>query len=96
LADARKALAKVLAVLRAFQWSGLLKIFTVESTNAIRNRNPGMLQGLQVLRGVAASLVVWCHLKYAIGMDPDSIANHPWLATDIGAIGVDIFFVISG
>jgi peptidoglycan/LPS O-acetylase OafA/YrhL len=68
----------------------------MESTKTIRIRNPGKLQGLQVLRGVAASLVVWCHLKYALGMSVSSIANHPWLATDIGAIGVDIFFVISG
>jgi exopolysaccharide production protein ExoZ len=54
------------------------------------------LEGLQVLRGVAALLVMWCHLKYNLGVPSTKFSNVPALATDLGAIGVDIFFVISG
>jgi exopolysaccharide production protein ExoZ len=54
------------------------------------------LEGIQVLRGVAALLVMWCHLKINLGVRSDVFSNIPWLATNIGAIGVDIFFVISG
>jgi exopolysaccharide production protein ExoZ len=48
------------------------------------------LQGLQVLRVVAALLVLWAHLKFVTG------SQSPWIQTAFGAIGVDIFFVISG
>ena len=54
------------------------------------------LQGVQVLRGLAALLVLWDHLKYNMGRDAGDFSNVPLLATDFGAIGVDIFFVISG
>jgi peptidoglycan/LPS O-acetylase OafA/YrhL len=54
------------------------------------------LQGLQVLRGLAALLVVWSHVQYNLGVPRSYVAGNPWLATSIGAIGVDIFFVISG
>jgi peptidoglycan/LPS O-acetylase OafA/YrhL len=54
------------------------------------------LEGLQVLRGVAALLVLWCHLKLNLGQSHEHFAHVPLLATDFGAIGVDIFFVISG
>ena len=54
------------------------------------------LEGLQVLRGVAALLVVWCHLKYNLGVPWTDFSKVPVLATDRGAMGVDIFFVISG
>ena len=53
------------------------------------------LQGVQVLRGLAALLVLWCHIKYNMGRDFASFSK-PLLATNFGAIGVDIFFVISG
>jgi peptidoglycan/LPS O-acetylase OafA/YrhL len=56
----------------------------------------GKLEGLQVLRAVAALLVMWCHLKYNLALPPARLAQLPLLATDLGAIGVDIFFVISG
>lgn len=48
------------------------------------------------MRGIAALLVLWCHLKYNLGSGFKSVASHPLLATDFGGIGVDIFFVISG
>ena len=55
------------------------------------------LPALQVLRGVAASLVVFFHYAGILGR---SGAKHPWLWTSgfgtLGASGVDIFFVISG
>ncbi len=54
------------------------------------------LEGLQVLRGVAALLVMWCHLKYNLGIPLFELSKAPVLTTDIGGIGVDIFFVISG
>jgi exopolysaccharide production protein ExoZ len=63
------------------------------------NANPKhtvRLEGLQVLRGIAALLVMWCHLKYNLGVPAAEFSNVPVLATDLGAIGVDIFFVISG
>ncbi|HKE95435.1 MAG TPA: acyltransferase, partial [Povalibacter sp.] len=49
------------------------------------------LQGIQVLRAVAALLVLWTHLKFAMRQPLPDI-----LDTACGAIGVDIFFVISG
>jgi exopolysaccharide production protein ExoZ len=54
------------------------------------------LEGVQVLRGVAALLVLWCHLKFNLGRDAENFSNVPFLATNFGSIGVDIFFVISG
>jgi exopolysaccharide production protein ExoZ len=54
------------------------------------------LQGLQVLRGVAALLVVWHHLKYSLGVSSAKVSEIAVLATNLGAIGVDIFFVVSG
>lgn len=53
--------------------------------------NKQIVANVQILRGVAASLVVWYHLQAMLngvfGTDFDS---------PLGAIGVDIFFVISG
>jgi exopolysaccharide production protein ExoZ len=45
---------------------------------------------------LAALLVLWCHLKFALGLPPEHFSNVPLVATNWGAIGVDIFFVISG
>jgi len=55
------------------------------------------LPAIQVLRGVAASLVVFYHYAGILGR---SGAKHSWLRASgfdtIGASGVDLFFVISG
>jgi peptidoglycan/LPS O-acetylase OafA/YrhL len=59
-------------------------------------KHTGKLEGLQVLRAVAALLVVWCHLKSNLVASPASNLPDNWLSTEVGAIGVDIFFVISG
>ena len=57
---------------------------------------PNKQQGIQVLRGVAALFVMFAHLKFNLGIPAENTANTRWLAANIGAIGVDIFFVISG
>lgn len=50
---------------------------------------------IQALRGIAALLVIWAHLGQVIlKLCPDKF--HSILVTPMGAIGVDIFFVISG
>ncbi len=46
--------------------------------------------GIQVLRAVAALLVLFAHLKYVVN------SSSKLIQTSVGAIGVDIFFVISG
>jgi exopolysaccharide production protein ExoZ len=54
----------------------------------------GMIGGLQMLRGVAATLVVLFHLQAAAvieGHDPGILA---WF--EGGEVGVDVFFVLSG
>jgi exopolysaccharide production protein ExoZ len=58
------------------------------------------IQSLQILRGIAASAVVLHHtiravLLYSFGQNGDAAANYPWLAEWL-AIGVDVFFLISG
>lgn len=53
-----------------------------------------MIGGLQMLRGVAATLVVLFHLQAAAlfeGHDPGLLA---WFVG--GEVGVDVFFVLSG
>ncbi len=53
-----------------------------------------MIGGLQMLRGVAATLVVLFHLQAAAvfeGHDPGIMA---WFKG--GEVGVDVFFVLSG
>lgn len=54
------------------------------------------LEGLQVLRAIAALSVMVCHLKSSMLVPPANFLGIPWDATRLGAIGVDIFFVISG
>lgn len=49
------------------------------------------LAGLQVLRFCAAALVLWAHAKFVVQSH-----TNPFMETAFGAIGVDVFFVISG
>ncbi len=55
------------------------------------------MPGLQVLRGIAASLVVFHHFARVY---KDGSPGHSWIYSsglgDLGKCGVDIFFVISG
>lgn len=52
------------------------------------------LNSIQVLRGVAAMMVLLAHVPLAISLPTGSIAKElPWR---IGAMGVDVFFIISG
>lgn len=55
-------------------------------------RMPGTLVSIQILRGLAALLVV---IHHAITFFNDKYAAN-FVEFDLGAIGVDIFFVISG
>lgn len=50
--------------------------------------------GLQSLRAVAAILVLWTHLKFALG--DDWMNRSMFIRSAAGAFGVDVFFVISG
>lgn len=54
------------------------------------------LEGVQVLRGLAAIFVLWNHLKFNLGQDLEKFSSVPFVGTYWGSIGVDIFFVISG
>ncbi|WP_074428326.1 acyltransferase family protein [Tsuneonella dongtanensis] len=58
------------------------------------------IETIQVLRGLAALLVVWVHATNVVQYRPDMGAYGEWLSlpgvNDLGAIGVDVFFVISG
>ncbi len=57
-------------------------------------KNQGNLDWVQMLRGIAAMLVVLCHARYAfLGTGEWALADGLLLP---GASGVDLFFVISG
>lgn len=49
---------------------------------------------MQCLRAVAASLILWAHLRFAVG--PELSERFAWIGSAAGAVGVDVFFVISG
>lgn len=51
---------------------------------------------LQMLRGIAATLVVWCHAEALLARISPSQPTFSQEASYLGAFGVDIFFVISG
>jgi exopolysaccharide production protein ExoZ len=48
-------------------------------------------QGIQALRGLAVLFVIWRHIRLA-----GDFSEVLWIKTTVGAVGVDIFFVISG
>jgi exopolysaccharide production protein ExoZ len=78
----------------------LIEALNVVETTAI-HKPSGTVLSLQVLRGVAALLVVFCHAHHAADEAWPAGISRPdiWLPVrfyDIGAVGVDIFFVISG
>ncbi|WP_207215862.1 acyltransferase family protein [Pseudolysobacter antarcticus] len=57
-------------------------------------KNEKNLDWIQLLRGVAALLVVLTHARYALlGTDSFPLAQQIFLP---GAMGVDLFFIISG
>jgi len=61
---------------------------------------PNRLQNIQMLRGIAAMLVVLQHSCWLVGLSADKLGP-AWLNsfshfTHFGAIGVDLFFIISG
>lgn len=75
---------------------------TLEATSALIAETEGkpiprQLDGVQILRGAAASLVVFHHFCLALRTagSPSAIANFHRFAW-VGASGVDIFFCISG
>lgn len=57
------------------------------------SNNNARLDSIQALRGIAALMVVFFHLKEPSGIDGYSIISRLFVH---GEIGVDIFFVISG
>jgi peptidoglycan/LPS O-acetylase OafA/YrhL len=60
------------------------------------DRGVALVQNIQALRGVAILLVLWVHLKFAIGPLNPAAAEKGVIETAFGGMGVDLFFVISG
>ncbi|MCI1151988.1 acyltransferase family protein [Stenotrophomonas maltophilia] len=55
------------------------------------------LQNLQLMRAIAAVLVVWAHAIDVVGKRQQDAFQIAWGALEnFGAVGVDVFFVISG
>ena len=62
-----------------------------------QHANGARLGSIQRLRGLAALLVVFVHAIDLADRAPDANALAPiWLINDLGASGVDLFFVLSG
>jgi exopolysaccharide production protein ExoZ len=69
------------------------------STQSIDSGAPGApstVENIQALRGIAALLVLWAHLKFPVAALSPGSERISWINTAHGAIGVDLFFVISG
>lgn len=58
-------------------------------------RSRGILPGIQLLRGLAAVLVVIFHVNGLMGHKP-YFGTSPFVLGDVGGFGVAVFFVISG
>jgi peptidoglycan/LPS O-acetylase OafA/YrhL len=54
------------------------------------------VENIQALRGIAALLVVWAHIKFPVKDLCPNAFDYPMVRTGHGAIGVDLFFIISG
>ncbi len=63
-------------------FAGYLCFVQIQKTNITHHVFNNMLQGIQILRALAALLVVFAHFEY--------------VKPAVGGFGVDIFFVISG
>ena len=64
----------------------------------VDNLGAGKIYSLQVLRALAALLVVYCHTldRQQVSAASVSFQQHFFYLQNFGAVGVDIFFVISG
>jgi len=72
---------------------------STQSTDVARDPahpGPDTVENIQALRGIAALLVVWAHIKSPIEKLCPDASNFPGAQSVHGAIGVDLFFVISG
>jgi exopolysaccharide production protein ExoZ len=54
------------------------------------------VENVQALRGIAALLVIWAHLKFPVQALVPGAERIPFIAAGNGAMGVDLFFCISG
>jgi peptidoglycan/LPS O-acetylase OafA/YrhL len=54
------------------------------------------VENVQALRGIAALLVVWAHIKFPLSKLCPNADGYPLVQTGHGAMGVDLFFIISG
>jgi peptidoglycan/LPS O-acetylase OafA/YrhL len=60
------------------------------------SERPDTVENIQALRGIAALCVVWAHLKLPLRTLCPQALDYPLIHTAFGAIGVDVFFIISG
>jgi peptidoglycan/LPS O-acetylase OafA/YrhL len=54
------------------------------------------VENVQALRGIAALMVVWAHIKFPLDKLCPGADRYPLVQTGHGAMGVDLFFIISG
>ena len=59
-------------------------------------QEPKVVANIQALRGIAALLVLWAHIKFPVEALCPGKERLWWIQTAHGAIGVDLFFIISG
>jgi exopolysaccharide production protein ExoZ len=66
----------------------------LSETPAIEGRDT--VKNVQALRGIAALLVMWVHVKFPVERVVPEAGNYALIAWGNGAMGVDLFFAISG